>query len=377
MNQAKRRMVLAVTLAEQGGVQEFLLQFAKYLQAQGHEVTILAGEGSWLFERAAEKGLATRRLVHVRRAIHPWHDVCAIFELRRVLQELRPDAVHLNSSKMGVVGSLAGRWAHVPRIVYRIGGWTFLEPLPALTRWLYRVVERLSARWKDIIICVHPGDASIAQSLHITPRLSLVAIPNGIDLARFETNLLSRTESRRVLGIDPDVFVFGTIANLFPAKDLPRYLEACALVHATHPETRFIIIGEGMERAVIEKKRCELHLERAVHLPGAIAKASSLLRGFDAFVLPSAKEGMSWALLEAMAAGIPCLATDVGANAWLLDRAGWIVPAQDPKALARAMEEILQHPVEAKKRGDAARERVAQDFPLEKTLRGNAETITS
>ncbi len=375
MNQAKRRIVLAVTIAEHGGVQAFLLRFAKYLQTEGHAVTVLAGEGSWLFEMCAEAGIATRRLTHMRRALHPWHDVCAFFELIRVFAELKPDAIHLNSSKMGVIGSLAGRWSHVTRIVYRIGGWTFLEPLSPLTCWLYRTAERVSASWKDVIICVHPGDEAIAQSLHITPHDSLLTIPNGIDLGRLEASLVSQQEARRVLALETDSFVFGTIANLFPAKDLPRYLETCAIVHKEHPEAQFMIVGEGMERAMIEKKRRELGLESAVHLPGAITNASSLLRGFDAFVLPSAKEGMSWALLEAMAAGLPCLATDVGANAWLLDGAGWIVPVQDPQALARAMVEVLKHPTDAKMRGVAARERVAEDFPLEKTLRRNVETL--
>lgn len=375
MNQAKRRIVLAVTLAEQGGVQEFLLLFAKYLQASGHDVTLLAGEGSWLFEACTKKGIATRQLAYMRRAIHPWHDVCAIFELKRVLKELSPDAIHLNSSKMGVIGSLAARLARIPRVVYRIGGWTFLEPLSPFTRWVYRISEQLSARLKDIIICVHPGDEVVARSLNILPRASLITIPNGINLPQLEARLLSREEARKKLAIDTGSFVFGTIANLFPAKDLPRYLEACALVHTKHPEARFVIVGEGMERSAIEHKRRELNLEDAVHLPGAIQNASNILRGFDAFVLPSAKEGMSWALLEAMATGLPCIATDVGANAWLLKDAGWIVPAQDSTVLAQAMENALQQPQKRMTLGQLAHERVARDFPLEETLRKNTETL--
>ncbi len=375
MNQAKRHIALAVTLAEQGGVQEFLLMFAKYLQNDGHRVTLLAGEGAWLFERCAKEGIPTIRLSHTRRAIHPWHDILAVLELRRVLKDTSPDAVHLNSSKMGVIGSIAARLVHVPRVAYRIGGWTFLEPLSPLTRWIYRVAEQLSARLKDVIICVHPGDEAVARSLNILPRTLLTTIPNGIDLPRLEARLLSREEARNKLALDIKPFVFGTIANLFPAKDLPRYLEACALVHTKHPEARFVLVGEGMERATIEQKRRELHLADVVHLSGAIPSASSLLRGFDVFVLPSAKEGMSWALLEAMAAGLPCIATDVGANAWLLKSAGWIVPAQDPIALAKAMENALQQTDKRTTLGQLAHDRVARDFPLEETLRKNAETL--
>jgi hypothetical protein len=133
-----KRIVLAVTLAEQGGVQEFLLRLGSFLAEQGHNVTILAGEGSWLFPLAHDRHIPIRRLTHLRRAIHPWHDLLAFFELRRVLKELQPDAIHLNSTKMGVLGSLAARSVGIKTVAYRIGGWVFLEPLSPLTRWLYR-----------------------------------------------------------------------------------------------------------------------------------------------------------------------------------------------------------------------------------------------
>jgi glycosyltransferase involved in cell wall biosynthesis len=178
-----KRIVLAVTLAEQGGVQEFLLRLGSFLAEQGHNVTILAGEGSWLFPLAHDRHIPIRRLTHLRRAIHPWHDLLAFFELRRVLKELQPDAIHLNSTKMGVLGSLAARSVGIKTVAYRIGGWVFLEPLSPLTRWLYLQAERLSARWKDVIICVHPEDECLAHKLNIIPRKKLTTIPNGIDLS--------------------------------------------------------------------------------------------------------------------------------------------------------------------------------------------------
>ncbi|MBP6944521.1 glycosyltransferase family 4 protein [Patescibacteria group bacterium] len=376
MSHAKRRFVLAVTLAEQGGVQEFLLRFARFLQQQGHEVTLVTGEGHWLVEQAKRQAIPLQQLTHMRRAILPWHDILAFFELRRLLQELNPDAIHLNSSKMGAIGSLAARSLGIRRIIYRIGGWVFLEPLSPLTRWFYVWIEKISARWKDTIICVHPGDAAVAKKEHIAPQQEIRVIPNGIDLTSFDTRLLSREESRTAFSLESTPFVFGTLANFFPAKGLLQYLDACAILHKEFPQVRFLLIGEGPERKALLAKRDMLGLNEAVILSGYKAQASRLLHAFDAFVLPSNKEGMSWALLEAMAAELPCVATDVGANHWLLTpEAGWLVPAHDPVFLAQRLKELLVRPEEAKRRGSLARTRIERDFPLQHTLQANEKAL--
>lgn len=376
MSHVKRRFVLAVTLAEQGGVQEFLLRFARFLQQQGYEVTLVTGEGRWLVEQAKHQGIPLQQLTHMRRAILPWHDVLAFFELRRLLKMLAPDAIHLNSSKMGAIGSLAARSLGIRRIIYRIGGWVFLEPLSNFTRWLYLSVEKYSARWKDTIICVHPGDEAVAKQEHILPLKDLRVIPNGVDLPAFDAQLLSREAARTALSLEPNTFIFGTLANLFPAKGLLSYLDTCAILHKEFPAVRFLIIGEGPEHNAIEARRETLGLKEVVMLYGQKEQAARFLQAFDAFVLPSHKEGMSWALLEAMAAKLPCIATDVGANHWLLaPEAGWLVPAHDPVFLAQRLKEIFIRPNEAKRRGTIARKRIEHDFPLQYTLEANEKAL--
>ena len=237
MNQAKKRLILAITLAELGGATTFVLGFARWLTSRGFEVIVLAGEGQWLFDRCQEDGIRAIRVTSLRRAISPWNDVRAFFELRRLFRDLKPDAVHLNSTKMGVLGSLAAYFTpplapprqggedRVSRIVYRIGGWVFLEPLPTLQKYFYLLIERLTARCKDTIVCVHPGDRIVAERERIRARNDVRVVPNGIDLPAFDARLLPRDEARRRLGTT-NGFVFGTIAGFFPAKDLPRYLDA-------------------------------------------------------------------------------------------------------------------------------------------------------
>ena len=98
----------------------------------------------------------------MRREISPLEDWNAVGEIKRLICEFKPDAIHLNSSKMGVLGALAARGVHA-RVVYRIGGWAFLEPIPEWKRWIYRAAEQQTAKDKDVIITVHPGDEALAK----------------------------------------------------------------------------------------------------------------------------------------------------------------------------------------------------------------------
>ena len=185
---------------------------------------------------------------------------------------------------------------------------------------------------------VHPEDAKLAKRLGIKPKKQVLGIPNGIDFDAFHKVLLSREEARKALHIAEDKIIFGTIANFFPPKNLPNYIEACALVAQKLPQAQFLILGEGMERKRIEGERKRYGLENSVLLPGNKNQASRYLQAFDIFVLPSSKEGMSFALLEAMTAGLPCVATDVGAASFMFEneQCGWIASPDKMEEIGRA-----------------------------------------
>jgi len=374
MESAKMRIALAVTLGEPGGVQQFLAGFAVYLKNLGHEVTVISGPGTWLESRCQASSIPYVRLQKMTREISPWRDLAAIGELRDVLATLKPDAVHLNSAKMGAVGSIAATFAKIPHVTYRIGGWTFREDLPALKKRLYLFIEKRTAKYKDVIVCVHPGDEAIAREVGIKPRKKIVSVPNGIDLARFDAALKAREAARSALNANG--FVFGTIANFYPPKDLLRYLDACALVYRRDPSARFLILGDGALRAELEAKCRALGLDQVVSLPGARDDASTLLAGFDAFVLPSSKEGMSFALLEAMAARLPCVATDVGAATWMLADGGLTTPPKNPVVLADAMLKVMQDADLRASLSQKARLQVETRFPLAKTYEGNFSALS-
>lgn len=352
--QKTKRFLFVITQADWGGAQTFLFNAAREAVRRGNEVLLVAGGEGLLEAHAHEANVPYRRLVKMRREISPFHDIGATRELASLMREWRPDAVLLVSSKAGMIGSIAARLARVPRVVYRIGGWSFLDPVSPAQKAFRRWSEKLTAGFKDVIIVVHPGDAAVAQKIGITPREQMVTIPNGLDLAAFDASLLPRDEARKKL-TDTSAPLLLTIANFYPAKGLASYIDALALVHAQRPDVRAMIIGDGELRSTLEAKRREYELEDVLSLPGQMSDASRLLKGADIFVLPSLKEGMSWSVLEAMAARIPLVATDVGANQWMLGDSNKTVPPGNAQALADAILNALQNPDDAHRRAEVGR----------------------
>jgi len=378
MKRANRILIL-VTQADWGGVQAFLVRFAKQLRTEGREILLAAGGEGELWAEAQKAGIPTHKLAHMTREIHPLKDWKALGELKRLIKEFKPDAIHLNSSKMGVLGSIAAApsktWA-----VYRIGGWSFLEPIAGWKRWIYRTAERISAPYKDIIITVHPGDAQAAKDLKIKPRRALLTVPNGIDVPSFVSRLKTRGDARATLGIPEHTFVFGTVANAYATKGLLPYLDVFARICKSNENVRGVIIGDGPEFEELKKKRHSLGLEGRLVLTGHLEDAETLYPAFDAFVLPSRKEGMPWTLLEAMASNIPCIATDVGACRWMLadpehPHAGLIVPKEDGLALEEAMRKILNDAELRTAIGRGGRMNVTQRFSWDATYRGNRDAL--
>ncbi len=357
-----KRLLIVITLADWGGAQTFIFKAAREAQRRGWEVLLTFGGEGLMETKCREAGVPFRKLKRMTREISPIHDIGAIRELVGIMHEWKPDTLLLNSSKAGVVGSIAGRIARVPKIIYRIGGWSFTDPVSPLQQLFRRWTERLTAPLKDTIVVNTPDGVDLARTHHIRPRGEVVLVPNGMELQAFDTALLSREAARTELGATDDAPLLFTIANFYPAKGLPVFLDALALVAASAPNFRTVIIGDGEERAALEEQRRALGLEKIVMLPGQRQDAAALMRGGDLFILPSVKEGFPWALLEAMAAGTPAVSTDVGGVRWIVEDTVTVVPIRDPRALADAIQDALRDLPAARIRATHARRVVEERF---------------
>lgn len=378
MDHAKPRVLFLVTTSEWGGVQNFIFNLAQEMAHRGFEILIAAGGDGELGPRCAEVRLPYLKLKTMRREISLFRDLAALHEIRGVIKQFKPTAVHLNSSKMGVIGAWAANLEKVPRVVYRIGGWAFLEQTGWLKHKIYLWSEILTAAKKDIIVTVHPADEALAKLHHIQPRHQIMTIANGLDLEKFDRVLLSREAARAELGLTAEPTVIGTVANFFAPKNIPWYLKTLAQLSDLPDTVKFVIVGDGPDRPLIEKLQQDLNLTRRVILTGRKINTQSLYRAFDFFVLPSSKEGMPWALLEAMAASLPCITTDVGACRWMLEPdAGVVVPNQNQTALAQAIRSLLADKTRSEQLEKAARLAVANRFQWQTAVEKTINLLTN
>src|SRR3989344_5612770 len=242
MDLKKRKIIYLATQSEWGGAQEYIFNLAVNLDKSRFEALILAGEGNGEFFLELDKaGIKRHELKFLKRAISPVFDVLALFELITVFKKEKPDVIHLNSSKIGFLGSLAGKLlgSH-SLVIYTAHGWVFNEPLPIFTKYLYFLIEKFSARWKNIIITLSAKDEQIAEKHNFKSKV--VTIANAVNLPTLD--FLSKEQAKSYLKLNQTGLIVGTIANLYPTKGLSYLIEAAKLL----PNCTFAIIGEGPER---------------------------------------------------------------------------------------------------------------------------------
>lgn len=373
-NNHRIRVAYLVTLAERGGAQRYVFDLATNLPSDAFSVAVAAGGTDGLIPALAARGIPASHIPHLRREIGLRRDFAAIREISGWLSAIKPHVVHLNSSKAGVLGTVAARRANVSQVVYTAHGFVFNVPLPGWQRYAYRTLERWSARGKDAIICVSEADRQSALRWKIAPAEKLITIRNGIDAGTI--NFHSKEKARQILSttyhlpLTTDHIIIGTIANLYPTKGIRDFIAAAATVARNYPNAAFIAIGEGDQRPTLESAIRHHGLAGKFHLAGAIPDAVRLLPAFDMYVNASHKEGFPYALLEAMAAELPIVATAVGGVPEMMTdgKEGLLVPVGQPAALNTAIVQLMQNQPRARALGRAAGQRVRQEFTLKKMV---------
>jgi len=350
----KKRVLFIITQAEAGGAQRFLYNLILRIRHK-YDVQVAVGSDGQkdLAEKMNSLNVPIRILKFLKREISPRDDIKACYEVRKMIKDFRPNDIFLLSSKAGFIGALATifpfKLKPMPRVIYRIGGWTFNDPWPTWKKRLWIKLEKLSAGWKDVIIVNNKHDLNQADKLGIKPRKQLILIHNGIDPYKLE--FLSKDEARikifeKISKNYGNIFrtniLIGTVANLYPTKGIKFLIEA-AEHFKNNDDVAFVVIGEGSEREELEKNIKDKKLEKKIFLIGQIRDGYKLIPAFDIFILPSVKEGFPWALIEAMAAKLPVIATRVGAVPEIVDNGknGLIVEPGNSAALAGKIKELI------------------------------------
>lgn len=282
----------------------------------------------------------------------------------RFIEEGRFDLVHAHLPVAGASGRIAGWLSAVP-VVYTEHNLQERYRVP--TRILNAITWRSQAH---VVAVSEPVRASIQRHLGSTVPTSVVA--NGVDTARFAPDPIARRDVRQELGIAPTAPVIGTVAVFRKQKRLDRWLKAASLLARWRPDLRCVLLGDGPERVRVERWILELSLEENVLLPGLKADPRRYLSGMDLYMMSSDFEGLPVAMLEAMAMGLPIVATRVGGVGQAVRdlEEGLLVDPNGPKVLAQAARAILEDPRRGVVMGRRARQRVLENFSVGRMARG-------
>lgn len=369
------KILYILTKSGIGGAQKYVKDLADNLDKNKFDSRVLYGdrEVRWLSNKT-----------------YPWflffNDWMAIFELVNVFKKENPDIIHLNSSKAGVLGSLAAaiynkNFNKKIRVVFTAHGWVFnpTNEISKFVRQFYVLLHKFAAKFQDKIICVSEYDYNLALEYDICPEEKLSTIHNGINA---DMKFLSKKESRQDLVIkifndgsvnSPQVSKLeekyqwvGSVGRLVKEKNYETFIGAAKFVKNTY----FFIIGDGLELSNLKSLILKLKLSDRFFIISPSGNDAQYLKAFDVFAMSSIKEGLPYILLEAMAAELPIVVTEAGGIPEMIKNHenGLMVSQKNPEALARAIGGLIENKEIAKELSRKAKEIVKDKFSLEKML---------
>ena len=363
------RITFLIGSLDVGGAERQLVRLANMLDPLDFEPQILTLWAGGPLLKDVRPGL---RVTHLNAQSIPSRDVRwrslssvrMLVAMYRHLKKTQPTILHAYLPAAYMLGAVAGRAAAVPLIV---AGRRGLASYRAYSQLRWRVMGRLANKLIDLHVCNSEAVRTWAvQQEGVNPK-TMVVIPNGVDLPE-----VAGTDLEPVWRAP---FTIAMIANFFAYKGHATVLRAVALVVRTHPELKLVLFGDGVEREASEQMCADLGIDGKVIFAGRRPNASHYLSNFDLAVLGSAHEGFPNALMEAMAAELPVVATAVGGIPELVRDGvhGLLVQPDDPTSMAAAITWMIEHREGRRLMGAAAKEHVAAHFGTSTMVRQTAE----
>jgi N,N'-diacetylbacillosaminyl-diphospho-undecaprenol alpha-1,3-N-acetylgalactosaminyltransferase len=355
----------------------FRMPVMQALRERGAQVWAICPPGEYS-PHFREHGIEFVPISVDRKTFNPLRAWTTVNRLRSILRELRPDVLHTSTLRPNVYGALAGWLAGVTAIVCTVEGlgtlYTNHDLKTRVLRWGVEQTTRLALRAADAIIFLNPDDQSYYLSQKLCrPEQARLIVSAGIDVKAFSPNRFSpeeRQRLRREQGLPPETVVVTMIARLIAPKGVREFLQAAERLNG---KARFVLIGEpdpgNLDSLTWEE--IEAYVRRGLVLaPGWQNDVIPWLAITDIFVLPSYREGVPVTVLEAMAMGLPVVATDVPGcrEAVVAGETGFLVPPRNVDELVGAIQKLVEDPALRRRMGQAGRARVVQHFAVERVV---------
>ena len=349
---ARLRVLVFITRGEPGGAQVHVVSLVRGLLPQVEMIVGVGDDDDYLASTLRADGVAVHTLPDLQRSISPSVDARALRAMRSIIQDVRPHIVHTHSTKAGLLGRLAARLEGIPAI-HTAHAWSFSDGLPRRRKAFAIPTEALAGRITRRFIVVSEADREIALRYRVARDAQVCIVHNGV------VDVAQRADPGQ--GEPP---VIAMVARLAAPKDHDLLLRALAGVRAPF---RLQLIGDGPDRGAIEAQCDALGLGERVALLGVRRDVPDLLAQVHLFALISRQEGFPLATLEAMRAGLPVIASDVGGarEAVAHEQTGLLIARGDEVGLRGALERLLSDPGLRRAMGRAGRQAFEERFTVE------------
>lgn len=386
---AKIKILYVLTKEDVGGAQKYVNDLVNNLDKDKFETKILTGGPSTDSGQVKIRFLSNSLKPHFL-FINDW---LAIVELWLAFRKERPDIIHLNNSKAGVVGAIAA-WlynasgirhqASRMKVIFTAHGWVFNpdNQLPFGFRNLYALLHKLAGLFQDKIINVSEYDKKLALENRIASPEKLITIRNGIDHKNLKF-LDKKTARKALAGLASSVkhqasggeIWIGSVGRLVREKNYSDLVTAASLLK--NKNLKFFVIGSGPEKRRIQLLITNYQLRDRFFIIENLAPADIYLKAFDIFALPSIKEGLPYTIIEAMAAGLPIVATRVGGIPEVLENRGLVMPSKEPAELARAISFLIDRIEKSVELGKEANKYVKEELTIDKMVEATKQVYLS
>lgn len=355
MTEDRLKVAYVVTRGDDlGGAQVHVRDLAAAMREQGHDATIICGSPGVFTDELTQRGLPFRSLPNLVRAIHPVKDWLAFRELWIFLGELQPDLITLHSSKTRLLGCMAARMIGVPALS-TVHGWPFADGVPDMRRRFYAFYERQAARLATAVVTVSHDDKALAERHRIKANRGLMVVHNGMpdDAPRRDHDRASGPVRLLMIG------------RHAPQKDHPTLFSA--LAQLKEKLWTIDLVGGGPDQAKHRALVQELGLTERVNFLGYRKDVPDLMAAADIYVLASNWEGLPLSIIEAMRAGLPTVASDVGGNREMIvdEQTGYLALHGDAETLACHLAVLIDNPCKRRVLGANARRLFERRFTFE------------
>ena len=320
-------------------------------------------------EDCAQYGIKAVHIDCDRNPLNKKNYIVAKKQLIELMEKESYDAVHCNTPIGGILGRICAKEAGIPYVIYQAHGFHFWKGAPVRNWMCYYPVELFLAHYTDLLITINNEDYAQAQRFHLKKGGKVVKVPGvGVDIAKFSGAQIDAAEKRKELGIPLDANVFMTVCELIPRKNIDTLIKA--FKKANIDNAYLLICGDGQERDNLQFLIETEGVQNKVHLLGFRNDISELLHCIDSFLFPTRQEGLPGALMEAMASGVPCIASDIRGNSDLLgEDYKYLLNPCDINAWAKSMNEVIS---QKESLGEYSRSKI-NSFDIQKAINSYEE----